>query len=277
MRNNMLALMAALALAFCEPGAALAQFFYQPGTFGYRVLGQSLAPAPSTFGGGVQTNSAGAFLFLGRPNGADSFTMPWRPPYQNMIDQPIVAISPSQLPLRPQQPVGGVQGVPPPATAQTPPVQAGPPAQVPPPGNNAPTPNPEQGAGMTSAAAAGAAWSYTLAGSTNRAATTRPEPYVRSPELSDRLTRIARVRGMLAGSGIDVYLSGNDALVQGVVRTAANRAVLGNVLGLEPDVSRIDNRLAVQGYGNRPSNVSTGNVGRSVQGYQANVTPANGP
>ena len=44
------------------------------------------------------------------------------------------------------------------------------------------------------------------------------------------------MRGMLAGHAINVYLSGNVALVQGVVRTAADRVVLGNVLGLEPDV-----------------------------------------
>jgi hypothetical protein len=278
MRNNLLALMAALALAFCEPMTALAQFFYQPGTFGYRVLGQSLAPAPSTFGGGIQTNAAGAFLFIGRPNGADSFTMPWRPPYQSFVDQPIAAIPPSQFSLPPQQPVGGVQGVAPPATALTPRVQVAPPSQLLPSGYNGPVSSSEQGAGTTSGpAAAGAAWNYTLAGSANRATATRPEPYVRSPELSDRLTRIARFRGMLSGSGIDVYLSGDVALVQGVVRTAANRTVLGNVLGLEPDVSRIDNRLAVQGHSSRPSNVSTGNVRRSSQGYQAKVTPAYGP
>ena len=277
MKNNMLALMAALALAFCESGTARAQFFYQQGTFGYRVLGQSLETAPSTFGGGIQTNAAGAFLFIGRPNGADSFTMPWRPPYRSFADQPIAAIPASQLSLPPQQPVGGVQGTSSPATALTPATQVGPPAQTPRPGYNAPVPSPEQGDGATPGAAAGAAWNYTLAGSANRATATRPEPYVRSPELSDRLTRIARFRGMLAGSGVDVYLSGDVALVQGLVRTAANRTVLGNVLGLEPDVSRIDNRLAVQGYRSRPSKVSTGNVRRSGQGYQANVTPAYGP
>jgi hypothetical protein len=52
---------------------------------------------------------------------------------------------------------------------------------------------------------------------------------------------------MLTGQAIDVYLSGNVALVKGAVRTGANRVLLGNVLGLEPNVSRIDNRLAVEG------------------------------
>jgi hypothetical protein len=111
----------------------------------------------------------------------------------------------------------------------------------------------------------------------NRAGAAHAEPYVHSPELSARLTRIARIRGMLAGQAIDVYLSGNAALVQGVVRTAADRAVLGNVLGLEPDVSRIDNRLVVRGYGNLSPHASTGNVRQRPQGYHASTTPAYGP
>jgi len=128
-----------------------------------------------------------------------------------------------------------------------------------------------------SGAATGAAWNYAIGRGVNRAVATRAEPYLRSPELSDRLTRIARTRGMLSGPAIDVYLSGNIALVQGVVRTAANRTVLANVLGLEPDVSQIDNRLVVQGYGSRRSNGSAGNVRRIAQGYHASTTPAYGP
>ena len=79
---------------------------------------------------------------------------------------------------------------------------------------------------------------------------------------------------MLAGQAIDVYLSGNVALVQGVVRTAADRVVLGNVLGLEPDVSRIDNRLVVAGYGSLSSNAPAGNVPRTLRKA---TTPARRP
>ncbi len=82
---------------------------------------------------------------------------------------------------------------------------------------------------------------------------------------------------MLVGPAINVYLGSDVAVVQGVVRTAGDRAVLRNVLGLEPDVSRIDDRLVVQGYRTRPANAATANVRRSVQGYQATVTPAYGP
>ena len=62
------------------------------------------------------------------------------------------------------------------------------------------------------------------------------------------LTRIGQTRRMLAGPAINVYLSGNVALMRGVVRSTADRTVLRNVLGLEPNVSRIDDRLVVQGY-----------------------------
>jgi hypothetical protein len=72
-----------------------------------------------------------------------------------------------------------------------------------------------------------------------------PQPFALSPDLSDRLTSIARNRGMLMSNGINVYLSNDTALIQGVVRTPSDRASLASVLGLEPDVARVDNRLQV--------------------------------
>jgi len=91
------------------------------------------------------------------------------------------------------------------------------------------------------------------------------------------LTRIARTKGMLAGQAIDVYLSGNVALIEGVVRTRANRVLLGNVVSLEPDVSRIDNRLAVAGSGDYSSSAPAENAPPRLQGYHPSTTPANGP
>ena len=73
----------------------------------------------------------------------------------------------------------------------------------------------------------------------------RPQPYSFSPDLSDRITSIARARGMLASQGISVYLSNDIALLQGTVRTPSDRDTLASVLSLEPDVYRIDNRLEV--------------------------------
>jgi hypothetical protein len=75
----------------------------------------------------------------------------------------------------------------------------------------------------------------------------RPITFVRSPELSDRLTRVARSKGMLASDGINVYLSDNNiALLRGAVRMPGDRATLANVVSLEPDVAQVDNRLIVQ-------------------------------
>ena len=78
----------------------------------------------------------------------------------------------------------------------------------------------------------------------------RPQQFYRSPELSDRLTMIARSRGMLVGKGINVYLSNDFALVRGTVHSPADSAALASVLGLEPDVEHIDNRLSVAATGN---------------------------
>jgi hypothetical protein len=293
MKNNMLALMAALALAFCGSEIAVGQISYQPGIFGYRALGQPLAPVPGTFGGVVQVNVAGSARLPGWPAVGNGLTAPWGLPYQSGIAQTINTLPATQWALPAQQSVGGIPVVPPPETLaeamqigpapEVPPrgyngpIQVGSPPRLPLPGYNAPASLPEQGVATMSGAATGATRNYTIGRTVNRAVTARAEPFVHSPELSARLTRIARTRGMLSGPAIDVYLSGNIAVVQGAVRNAANRTVLGNVLGLEPDVSQIDNRLVVQGYASRRPNASAGNVRRSVQGYHANTTPAYGP
>jgi hypothetical protein len=80
---------------------------------------------------------------------------------------------------------------------------------------------------------------------TATASPTGPQPFALSHDLSERLTSIARNRGMLVSNGINVYLSNDAALIQGVVRTPSDRAALASVLGLEPEVARIDNRLQV--------------------------------
>jgi hypothetical protein len=77
---------------------------------------------------------------------------------------------------------------------------------------------------------------------------TRPQlnTFIRSEELSNHLTSIARNKGMLTGSDIDVYLSDEVAIVQGKVRSPGDRTLLANVLSLNPGVQQIDNRLVVQ-------------------------------
>jgi hypothetical protein len=75
----------------------------------------------------------------------------------------------------------------------------------------------------------------------------RGQQFAHSRELSDRLTQIARTKGMLSGKGIKVYLSNNIALLQGAVRTPGDRVLLAYVLNLEPEVRWIDNQLVVKG------------------------------
>ena len=75
------------------------------------------------------------------------------------------------------------------------------------------------------------------------------QPYVRSTELSDRLTQIASSKGMLSGEGIDVFVSNDITILRGAVHTAGNRALLANLLALEPEVQQIDNQLVVDGAG----------------------------
>ena len=79
-----LALMAVLALSLCKPQIIVAQAPPQAqvppqgnqyyGTFGNRTLGQPLVPAPSTFGGEIQTAPGGSFL--GRSDGSPASATP---------------------------------------------------------------------------------------------------------------------------------------------------------------------------------------------------------
>ena len=75
-----LALMAVLALGLCKLQMVVAQVPPQGnqnyGTFGNRTLGQPLVPAPSTFGGGIQTAPGGSFL--GRLDGSPASATPGR-------------------------------------------------------------------------------------------------------------------------------------------------------------------------------------------------------
>jgi hypothetical protein len=237
MKKSMVISLTGLALVLAQCGMALAQASSQPGMFGNRFLGQPLAPQPSSFGGGIQLGPAGNFVSLGRPNGATSFPL-WKQYSGAPIDLGVAASPPAQpaAQLSPprQPPAGGV-----------PAVQVGQPAQ--PPANS-----PQESVGAAPGGTTPPTWDFAVrrGGSGVDAAAARGEPLVRSPVLSDRLTRIARTKNMLAGRGIDVYLRGDTALVQGAVRTSGDRALLANVVRLEPDVSRIDNQLTVPGADN---------------------------
>ena len=235
-------LLAVLALGLGEPRMAAGQVSPQGtvthGTFGTRTLGQPLTPRPSTFGGGVQTSPGGSFLYLGRADGAAMFATPWRHIDADLL-QPVVAASPAAQP--------GLNGV---AGPQLPAPQAAP---APPETNGEPGMSPaEQMLGMTPGGELPIASQLALPQGGGGAAPALPrgtQPYARSPELSDRLTRIARSKGMLAGQGIDVYLSNGIARLQGAVRTPGDSLLLAGVLALEPEVRQIDNRLVAEGPG----------------------------
>ena len=257
-------LAAALALSLCNPQTAAAQAVPRGnGTsamFGNRSLGQPLVPRASGFGGGIQTGTSGNFLYRGQPGGSRAFAAPWRRVDTAVLDQaaleqavhngtaaqlaPPAAFAPQFVmpqfnppeipaaagPTAPQQSESGEQegeGPAGPATGMTP--GLGPPA-----------------ASSVASPRVGPRAAFALSPS--------PQPYTRSPELSDRLTRIAQAKGMLSDRGIDVYLSNHVALVQGAVRTPGDSVLLANVLALEPEVRHIDNRLVTQGVGSISSN-----------------------
>ncbi len=186
-----LALMAVLALSLCKPQVVSAQGNVNYGMFGNRPLGQPLVPGQSTFGGGVQTSRSGRFLYIGRTDGSAMFATPWRQIEVNVLRQAalaaaqpaqnVVVTPPSPAPqynvpqpaISPdfiagllsetgggggmnaaEQPLGMPPGIGPPAAPRV--------------------PVPQVGAEATSASPRGV------------------QPFTRSPELSDRMTRLAR-------------------------------------------------------------------------------------
>lgn len=253
MKKHVVRSIAALTLVCCEWVTAAGQISYQTSQFGYRVYGQTLAPPQSMFFGGVPTTAARLFQVPSQSNVWNNLATPWRRSYQSVIDPGFLALPSPPLTFQSQSPAGlapvsqgafqpqpqyGIAPTLPGVVAPTPGVEVGPAATLPP---------PVQPTGIASGAATGPGWKYAAGHNINGAAFLRADSLVRSPELSALLTRIARTRGMLAGPAIDVYLSGDTAVMQGVVRSAAHRTVLRNVLGLDPNVSRIDDRLVVRG------------------------------
>jgi len=246
--------------------------------FDNRTIGRSIEPRPSTmFGGAIQNSRSGNFLSGGRPDGAAAFSTPWRRGVVGMVEPTVgeVLAAPLAVPqlmpsTQPFVPVYSLRELPatpevapPPANEMNEPEGAGPAEQGLGPAEQGLNPAEEgvgpmeQGLGPAvqgieaASAVVPAVSAVTVPSVRLRAAFPSPagsQPYTRSPELSERLTRIARDKGMLSGQGIDVYLVGNRvARLQGTVRTSGDRALLANVVGLEPEVYQVDNRLVVEG------------------------------
>jgi hypothetical protein len=255
-KSCLLALTAVLAMGLGGPSMALAQLLSQGnqvyGTFGNQTLGQPFVPRRSTLVGGIQTGPSGNFLFLGRPDGSTAFApMPWRHIDPGLLQEAADATRPGQSLLN---------AVPSAAA----PVPVNNPPQVPAVPSAAPETSGLEGAGPAEQApginvgigltATPQAILPRVVESVESAPPRGPQPYVRSPELSDLLTRLARSKGVLSGNGIDVYLSNKAALVEGAVRTPGARVLLANILALEPEVTHIDNRLVAEGSGMLSSN-----------------------
>ena len=224
-----LALIVVFALSLCKLHVVLAQVPAQGnqnhGAFGNRTLGQPLVPAPSTFGGGIQTAPGGSFL--GRSDGSPASATPGlqnstRVPTPNAAVQPVLNAA-----VSPQSPAAERDA------PELPSITNSAPLSVPKTSGPEGTVRTAPALGLTPGSASPAA--------------SPQQPYSRSPELSDRLTQIARSKGMLPGQGIDVYLSNNIALLHGTVRTLSDCVLLAKVLALEPGVRQIDNRLVAFG------------------------------
>ncbi len=65
------------------------------------------------------------------------------------------------------------------------------------------------------------------------------------PVLSERLTQIARDHGMQVSGPIRVSLVNGTAILHGAVGTAHDRALIANMVLLEPGINQISNRLTV--------------------------------
>ena len=205
-----LALMAVLALSLCKLQMVVAQVPPQGnqnyGTFGNRTLGQPLVPAPSTFGGGIQTAPGGRFL--GRSDGSPVSATPGlqnstRVPTPNAAAQPALNAA-----VSPQSPAAERDAPELPSITNSAPLSV-------------PETNGPEGTVRTAPALG-------LTPGTAAPAASPQQPYSRSPELSDRLTQIARTKGLLFGPAIDVYVSNNVALIQGAVGTPSDSTLLAN-------------------------------------------------
>ncbi|MCC6126394.1 MAG: hypothetical protein IT426_15660 [Pirellulales bacterium] len=204
------------------------------GMFGNRYLGSAL----NSYAAGIQNGVGVAAPYSGlMPNstlpvsnvgGMPSAMEPNANDTNNTAEQP-----PEQSAERPAAPEATSQPSPTPTgTEGTPPADQGA-------GSAAPT-------GMETSAIPSIPYPRGLAFAAS-ALPVRAPTSVRSAELSNRMTRIARDRGMLVGREIEVSIHGDIAVLQGTVHTPGEAVLLATVLSLEPKVRRIDNRLATEG------------------------------
>jgi len=81
-------------------------------------------------------------------------------------------------------------------------------------------------------------------GSASAAAVVPPKP-LPAPELSEKITRLARAGGVQSSTGIEVTMVGTTAVVRGTVGSEHHRTLVANLLRLEPGVWQVENKLRV--------------------------------
>jgi hypothetical protein len=252
------------------------------GMFGPRVMGNTLQPPASQFGGGLQFTPYGALVGPGRanranlPNGGNMFATPWRRPYEPPMTFVPAPYTPSAYAVLPtgQLPAGVPAEVPiAPNAPQTVPTEIVPavPAEseLPPPTEAMPaagaTPEGQFPAGnvpMGQPGATGVQVQPTMAptggAATSMAPPQRPafqfvtapgaatsESYGYLPTVSAHLTQIARDHGIAVPSGIQVYMSNGTAILRGSVISPHEQQLVANLAGLEPGIWRVASELTV--------------------------------
>jgi len=228
-------------------------FGASPSIMGERVLGQTLRPGPLRFGGAIPPSQAALAAARDLPFGGALPT--WSAAVlsggaaasTNLPPQPMNVALPTGYPSY-MMPAPFVVSAP--QTAATPPV-AGTPQ-----GTTAATAQAEGQTAAQSAAQATVAPGPTgptlpgphrwpgMATSATRAVV---GPLVPLPEVSARVTRLARAGGVYTPSGITVSLGNGFAVVQGTVGAAGDRALISNLVALEPGIWQVDNQLTVLG------------------------------
>jgi len=211
------------------------------GLFGDRTLGHALRPATSRFGGGIQRGPNGEFLGLGRADGSSMFRASRRqgepspllvsrgtPPYAPAAFGSRSMAAPQERreqPLTTQQSTGRR-----PVWFRSP----SPPSETTTPSGSARLYVPRKSPG----------WS--VAGAPESDSTGAKGPFLPSPDVSARITRLARVGGVRTSSGMQVCLHGSTATVRGTVATSYQRSLVGNLVGLEPGVYHVNNLVVVE-------------------------------
>jgi hypothetical protein len=192
------------------------------------ILGLTPLPLRTQFGGISTQNIGQQLAILGMTDFSGIYPMPWQP------------LTPAPLPAEPL-PAEWLPGLEELSLAAMVAASAAYPAA-----ENA-MPGFEAAAAETATATAAASkpfaprWPGKFAGPPGGS----PGPLFPARELSARVTRLARARGVHTPTGITVLLGNGTAVLQGTVGSAADAVLIGNLVSLEPGIWQVESRLTV--------------------------------